>query len=562
MAANPAAAVAETVAAVAGFESFVLGSVAMSYLFPVALFQGRSETTLTVELPRNALVDEWKLLVQAQRVDATLLQQVAQVRAYDSVDSHELVVDFGTARTVSGISLPGGAEVRAVYPWLGTQFAPFAAFSAAAVATSDAVFTELRTERLRVVVSRQLSGDELASVSLRLPEPPSGLTIAIDGAPPVWQHPEPVQPRGGVSSPDELGWDEQSRRIVPLSAALAALAGDPLGDETPASFQLTLRTAVPCVLSLATSGTPKLRRIRRLRFGSETSTHTEFASEGRVELPLPLPAPPPGTARRIDELRWLAEGELPAERVLPPLGPEPALAAGVPVLAELLVDTGRAVAVRLPAGSGLASLSALRLPLAVDGDGAELRVVLWSADPSQPAGTPLEPLPRGSSEPVTLNAAAPGAAEVWVRFDFAEPQALDDSAMPWLVLVAARGSVRWALAAASASAGDPLNAQLPRRGPPNGPFKALPQPLQDPGGVLDARARLRLVGLPPKEAPLAPLDLQLDDAATVALTPTAKGAAGRLALPGGVASAAPVLRLTSRVAGSVVWRDIDVISDV
>ncbi len=549
---------------VAGYEQFLLGSVAMSYLFPVALFQGRSETTLTVQLPRNALVDEWLLLVQAQRVDATLLQQVAQVRAYDTATTHELVIDFGTARTVSGITLPGNAQVKAVHAWLGTQFGPFSAFTPASAGTSDAVFTELRTERLRVVITRALTGDELAAVSLRLPEPPSGLAISIDSSPPVWLHPEPVQPRSNVANPDAAGWDLQSRRIVPLTAALAALAGDPLADDAPASFQLTLRTAVPCVLALATSGVPKLRRIRRLRFGggsgSETSTRSDFTSEGRIDLPLPLPPPPGPAPRRIDSLAWLAEAGLAAERVLPPLGPDPAAAPGVPVLAELLVDASHAVALQLPTGSGLETLTALRLPLAVDGDGAELRVVLWSADPGQPGGAPLAPLPRGSSAPLTLAPQASGSAETWQRFDFAEPQPLDAAAMPWLVLVAARGSVRWALAAGGGVG--PLQMPAPRRGPPTGPFKALPQPLQSAGGVLDARARLRLVGLPPKATPLAPIDLQLNDTAVVPVTPSAKGAAGSLAPPGGSSSAAPLLRLTSRVAGSVTWRDIDVISDV
>ena len=378
----------------------------------------------------------------------------------------------------------------------------------------------------------------------------------------MWQHVEPVQPRADVTTPDALGWDSQSRRIVPISAPLAALAGDPLGDEAGVGFILTLRTAVPCVLALTTSGIPRLRRVRRLRFGTETSTRTDFTSEGRIELPLLLPTVP--TPRRIDAVSWLAEAVLPAERVLPPLGPEPASASGVPVLAELLVDAARAVAVRLPVGSGLATLTALRLPLAADGDGAELRVVLWSADPAQPDGAPLAPLPHGSSTPLTLAAAAPGDPEAWLRFDLTEPQTLNDSQLPWLVLVAARGSARWALGGAAVS-GDTTVALVmpaPRRGPPNGPFKALPQPLQSAAGVIDARARLRLVGLAPKAMPMAPLDVQLGDGPSVAVTPTAKGATGSLVPPGGFISVAPLLQLTSRVAGSINWRDIDVVSDI
>jgi hypothetical protein len=177
-------------------------------------------------------------------------------------------------------------------------------------------------------------------------------------------------------------------------------------------------------------------------------------------------------------------------------------------------------------------------------------------------------MPQGSSEPLTL---AASATEQWVSFAFKQPLPIEPARMPWLALIVARGELCWALA--RSVAGDPVEAQVIRRGPPNGPWKALPAPLQSAAGVLDARARLRLAGLAPKDAPIAPLTLALAagpaDAtpavsAAIDLTPTPKGAAGVLALDPGLTVAPdmlPALRLTSRVAGSLQLRDIDVVSN-
>ena len=182
-----------------------------------------------------------------------------------------------------------------------------------------------------------------------------------------------------------------------------------------------------------------------------------------------------------------------------------------------------------------------------------------------PAALPLEPLPQGASDPLTL---APGAGvgETWVSFAFPKPVPVNPARMPWLALVVSRGALRWTLG----RAGETEAEQVVRRGPPNGPWKALPAPLQDPA-LLDARARLRLVGLPAKTTPLAPLTLAvLGEAAPGAvappsapelpLDPSAKGVAGAALLAPPLAAAQPVLRLLSRTAGSVQLRDVDVIS--
>jgi hypothetical protein len=426
----------------------VVGGVQMMYAFAYALFDGVTTATLDISLPRNALVDDYRVLVRAERVDSTLVQEVAQVRSYASNAGNELVVDFGTPRTVSGIDLPAGVNVLAVHPWLGSQFAPFPTYEKRTGATPDALFAELRTERLRIIVSRPPSAAELAQMRLRLPEPPSGLAISIDGAPPVWAHPEPVQPRSTVGAPDEDGWDQDSRRIVPLTQALAALTGDPLASDDAVPLQLKLTTQVPCRLSLVVHGTPLLRRIRRVRFGDETTAVLAFAGEGQLDLPLPLP--------------------------------------------------------------------------------------------------------QGASAPLTLAAAE---AEAWLSFDFAAAVAIAADDMPWLALIVSRGEVGWSLAAAAG--GQSASDGVIRHGPPNGPWKALPAPLQ--GALLDARARLRLVGLAAKGAPLAPLVLHFG-AQQLPLDPTPKGLAGSLVLNPGVVMDAPQLSLISHVAGNLQLRDIDVIS--
>lgn len=543
---------------VIGFESLALE---VAYYFPLASLTGSTSTTLEVSLPRNALVDSFKLQVQARRVDLVQAQQVAQVRSYSQTGSHELVIDFGTPRTISSVSLPAPLTVRRVYGWLGSQFNPSSAASVSdAEARSSITFPELRTERLRVLVSATPSAAQLEDVLLHLPEPPSGLAIAIDGAPPVWTHPDPVQPRPDIGQPDETGWDRDSRRIVDLSAALAALTGDPLAGEDGTTFVLKLTTAVPCTLDLQQQ-TLATRRVRRVRFAEQTSTTLDFAAESRLDLPLALPAPTDATPRVISQVHWVAEADLGPQRSVPPLGPDAAPGeAGLP-LAQAVVTPEVALITQLPPGSGIQTLQALRWPLQALGDGAEARVVLWEAGPPELGGLPTKPLANATSEPVTL---APADTEAWVSFPFKKPALLPTTTvpMPWAALVVSRGQVAFGLAAAGSGAAALVDAMRLRRGPPNGPWKALPAPLQNASQLLDARARLRLTGLAPKGAPLAPLTLGLvGSSASLELNPVPKGERASLTLGAGLGTSQPVLQLTSRVAGRLTLRDVDVVSN-
>ncbi|BDI04715.1 hypothetical protein [Sphaerotilus microaerophilus] len=552
---------------VIGFESLALE---VAYYFPLVSLTGATSTTLELALPRNSLVDSFKVQVQARRVDLVQAQQVAQVRSYSqtvgTTTHHELVIDFGTPRTVSSVSLPSPLTVRRVYGWLGSQFNPSSAASVSDVdARSSITFPELRTERLRVLLSATPSPAQLDQVLLHLPEPPSGLAIAIDGAPPVWTHPDPVQPRPDVSQPDEAGWDQDSRRIVDLSAALAALTGDPLADDGSTTFVLKLTTAVPCTLNLQQQALAT-RRIRRVRFAEQTTTTLDFPAEGRLDLPLALPAPTDVTPRVISQVHWVAEADLGPQRTVPPLGPDAAPGeAGLP-LAQAVVTPEVALITQLPPGSGIQTLQALRWPLQALGDGAEARVVLWEAGPPDTGSLPVQPLANATSEPVTL---APSDTEAWVSFPFKKPPLLPTTTasttappMPWAALVVSRGQVAFGLAKAGSGAGALVDAMRLRRGPPNGPWKALPAPLQNASQVLDARARLRLAGLAPKDAPLAPLTLGLVDSnASQELNPVPRGERASLALGAGLGASQPVLRLTSRVAGRLALRDVDVVSN-
>lgn len=542
----------------------------VAYYFPLAsLSEGATSATLQLQLPRNALVDRFQVQVKAQRVDRVQAQQVAQVRRYSQSGGNELVIDFGTPRTVSTISLPSPLSISGVFAWLGSQFntvnsLPRNPSTGLPITDSSVTFPELRTERLRVQVSAKPSDEQLEQLVLHLPEPPSGLAIAIDGAPPVWLHPDPVQPRPAETTAKEDGWDRESQRLVDLTDALAALTGDPLADETPATFTLTLTTAVPCTLAISQT-LLQTRRVRRVRFGEGHSTTLAFGEEGLALVP--LPTPPASGTRSVSSLRWVAEADLGPQRTLPPLGPEATPGEGGLPLAQALLTPEVAAIVQLPLGSGVMTLQALRLPLQALGDGAEVRAVLWAAGPPETGGTPDRPLPDASSDPVTL---APGDTEAWVSLPFKRPPILPtsgDSPMPWAALVVARGQVALGLAAASGNPAALVDQMRLRRGPPNGPWKALPAPLQSASALIDARGRLRLCGLPPKGAPLAPLTLALDgSASTVDLNPLPKGEAGRLELAAGAPGASPPggvqLRITSRVAGRLTLRDVDVVSNV
>jgi hypothetical protein len=79
-----------------------------------------------------------------------------------------------------------------------------------------------------------------------------------------------------------------------------------------------------------------------------------------------------------------------------------------------------------------------------------------------------------------------------------------------------------------------------------------------------SRGRIRAVGNAQKQNPLAPLlvSLSTSGADATAVTPTVKGAAVTIKFTSPAAAAGAVLRVVSHLAGTVTFRDIDVISNV
>jgi hypothetical protein len=511
---------------------------------------GISSFTLDVTLARNALVRKYDIVINADRASATFVNAVAQVRATPSSarglsgGGTAIVLDFGTPRTLSGVSVPSGMTIVRVTPWMGTAFGPEAVFSGGSQAT--AIFpSEVRTERLLVEATGSKSGDELAAqMGVVLPESPSDLEIRIDGGAPVVTLSGPAQPGPGTALSD-AAWNRNGERVVHLAEALGKLTGDPTRSEN-VTFKVVLTSRVPGKLSMRLAEPPLLSYVRRVTFNGDTTKELSFTEEGTQDVPLEsLPA-----QIAIEEISFTAAGTLPPERTIPPVGP------GDADLADLVLDPDRAVCVRLRSTTGLANLTGIRLPLRAGSSGAEMRVLLWK---NKEGGIePLEPMPEAVSEPCELSA---GDKEAWTTFSFKKAVAITAQNPPWAVLTVSRGEVTYSLGA-SAGATDPLDQNVIKRGAPTGPFKPLPLLFQSgTSGFGMVRGRMRLIGHAPKDVPVAPLMVSIvSNESSVEVTPVAKGALARLAFRPGLAVSSPVLRAISRVPGTVTLRDIDVVS--
>jgi hypothetical protein len=316
--------------------------------------------------------------------------------------------------------------------------------------------------------------------------------------------------------------------------------------------------------------------VRRVAFGSDTSKNLVFPEEGLQEIPLdsfptqelPLDSNgvrvPPNAAAQIQQIHFTVLGNLPPERVLPPIGPDDAK------LADLIVNPGRATMVRLPAGTGLQELTAIRLPLLAGSGGAEARVVLWQS--AKGAALPAEPdsaVPQGTSDPAQLSESQ---NESWVTFSFKRAVPLDDAHTTyWAALVVSRGQITWPMKA-NAETKDPSDVCELRSGAPAGPWLQLPSPFRNSAGspqrsFARCRGRVRMVGHPPKDAPIAPMFavLAVKDApimpvskTDVQVTPTQKGS--DVILKSSLLLHNARLRLISQVAGTVTIQNLDVVS--
>lgn len=501
---------------------------------PHLVAEGALRRSLAVELDSNALVDKFEIVVTAKPAIATLAAEVAQVRISGALD---LIIDFGAPRTVAMVRPGGGFDLDQVMSWNGMAFAIDVPFHTSLFG-STGILDETRTERLLLKLSG--NGDKAALIAetlLVLPDAPSDLELRIDDGPPVWRNSGAVRLEPGTDlSPD--GFNQNGERLVDLTAALAALTGNPVAPEAK-TFRLELTSRTAGRLDLAAPPERRsLRHVWRAGAANDNAPRLAFAEEGAQALPLTASGMPGDAA--LGEIRVTVKGVAPPERVQPPVGPDPS------DLVEIVLDANRAALVRLDVDPRIASLSGLRLPLTVGPGGAQATVALWS---STAAGEPDAPVASAVSKPVPLDE----GAERWVSFAF-NPPVIPVGAPLWAAVLIGRGQAIWrpTLAAAVADEAGSL-----RIGPAAGPWYPLPALFDrrsgNEFGLL--RGRLRSMGLPGKATPIAPVRLDAG-LAPVEITPSDAGV--RVSVP--ATQAARALTVTTLTAMTVTFADIDLVT--
>ena len=498
---------------------------------------GVTEKSLAITLPRNAVVGKFEVVITAATAHAVTAGEAGQVRTTSGSGATTVVIDFGTLRTVSAVGAPDGTFIRTVSSWIGTEFGSTPKFASEGSSYAT-LSSEVRTERLQLVVSGSPSTEVLATGTvLVLPESPAGIEVRIDGAAPVFSHPAAVDPSDSTALSAQE-WSSDSRRVVDLGPALAALTGNPL-DESSVTFTATVTSRVPGVLDIELrSGGQDVRRVRRVSFNGQSSRDIVFEAEGTQTIA--FDSLPNGLV--VNDVRMTMSGTPPPVRVVPPIGPD----VPVPAFATFVLTPNRAACIRVPADSRLAELSGVRIPLAADAAGGEARVVLWKSKDLVDL-SPAEPLENGASEPLTLD----GTDEQWRTFSWKKPIAFPPAYVLWAVLTINRGGATTVLADAAAGIG----AERLLWGAPTGPWHDLPEALTS------ARARIRVVGKAKPDVPFPPLSIALaGTGASTSITVGPRGVAAALTGLAAPQSGVTSIVLTSHAAASVTLRDVDVVS--
>src|SRR6266851_3116675 len=529
-----------------------------------------------ITLPRNAVVlSPFTVTVEAGLADWATVASVAHIRQKDisgsGQDRTSVVVDFGVMRTVAGVGLTRARtlQVLQVRQWAGTAFAPRPIVSGVgdgewtidgSTAKLDTTLgaeipfpSEIKTDRLQINLIGKGDDQQLGSTLLvQLPDLPADLDLKINGGAPVWSAPGAVAaPPPGATTAPSPGWEAakdgllQPHQQPEISAALSAMLGDPSADKSATldlHVVLAARNPGALELNLPDPAAWRLRYVANAALPSDTLT---FAAERALSIPLKLP----DYAARLERVSFTAIGNLPPERVIPPVGPDAAIVpGGTGPLAEPLLDHTHSACVAIPQAGGFGEITALRFPLRVEQGGAEMHVALVAADTD---GTPGVPIQGATSKPVTLDASGD---ESWTTFTLARPFSTDRRAL-YAMAVLRRGRVRWALTGSpTPSAGQVFT------GPPAGPWQPLP-PL---GELAALRGRVRVVGHAPRELPLAPILVEINGSggSRSEITPVQKGVAVQLLETQAGLPAAPdashsvSLVITSRVAGSITLRDV------
>jgi hypothetical protein len=517
--------------------------------------QGTLSARLKLKMPANAVVEALELVVTARRADEALASEVAELRGTAlGGNKHEIVVDFGTVRTIAAVRFATGCFIHRVDAWDGTRF-PMLGFDAPFVnldlipagsipnRTFARFTSERRTERLKITVTSQSKIDVLLdALSVILPDSPKDLTVTLNGGAPVASLPGPAA-KGGSAMLTADAWNSDSRRLIVLTDVFRGLTGNPL-DETEREHELVLTSREAGVLEIA-EHRRAIRRIRRARFGSETTTTVAAESEGITALPLSTSATPAGAVAQ--EVSLIVSGKFGSERRLPPVGPDPTPGLDDPAapLVSLDMTAERAVLFRVASVAGLPALSGLRLRLVPGAEGAEVRLAPWSnAGPGrvQPSGV----MDKLMGDPVVLE---PGGPE-WQSLLFGGPLEIDEANAPWIAVLVTRGAASVGLSAQGQGEA--------RVGPPSGPWRALPA-LFATSAYSALRFPYRAIGDAADAADPTPISIAVAGTpAARTIDPVPRGA--RFTLKD-FTTTAPSLAITQLAGGEIELADIDIVFD-
>jgi hypothetical protein len=488
---------------------------------------GVTQKSLQIQLPRNAVVNKYEVVITAAQAKSVVAGAAGQVRS----SAGAVVLDFGTPRTVAAIQAPENVQITSVKAWTGTQFGD----EKLPTGTSRNFVilpSELRTEKLQLGLSGNPSTQSLASDTLlEMPDSPAGLELRIDSGAPVFSQAAAVAPGAGE-------WDSNSQQVVDLGPALSALTGNPL-DSSSATFTATLTSRVPGHLDLQpNAGGQDVLYVRRALFNGQSTRDLAFDAEGRQSLTLDN-LPDDLTVRSV---RFTTTGAPPPVRVVPPVGPD----VPDPPFATFLLSAERAACIAFELDSRLADLTALRVPLAGDEVGGDAVIQLWRSKDLTDV-SPTQEIDNTASDPITVD---PGD-DAWRTFTWKKPPTLPKDCALWAVVTVSRGQLSMQLA--DAASGDGAKRLL--WGSPSGPFHDLPDYLAS------ARGRIRVTGKPRPDAAFAPLQVQIAHGATLSdVTPNPRGTPTQITEAGIQQTGKTALVLTSYAQSTVSLRDIDVVS--
>jgi len=458
-----------------------------------------SEVLTILLVPLGAVVTRAVARLTASAPGTTSLGGIATVRASagePDARSSQLVVDFGTLRTVSALAAP--ASISKVTPWAGTKFD--GTITPTPASGSAVTFTELQTERLLVdLAAGQLPSAVAADGLVTTTTPPADLELTVGGAR-FWFR----------AGPAPAGFAED----VDITAAVqgvvdAATAGDRHGN---VAVRVTLAARVPGKLGLAMPEEPRFLRTHVVSFPPATTT-VIFDEEGVAGLALPLP--PEAKDWTIHRVIATAVPSDPGpERVLPPDQPV------ISTEAELVLDSDRRLVARLPPAplGRFERVAGVRILLSPQAEGVEIGGTLLTGT----ADAPGEPVADAGLAPVSLNAGPPA----WVTLRLPRPIDLAKVRQPapgdhlWVSIAVTRGAARLALASPSGMAEQ--DRALLRRVGPNG----IPHPLstalrqraeasRPPEPIAADTAALRVIGTAPVAAPVPVVEADVAGGGTV-----------------------------------------------